>query len=82
MTTIAQNYTGQVNLSCPAGYFVIAASCDAGSAKGIVINGASPASPFGPYASYLTPNVTAATGVHCGLPNSWQEDQALLRCAK
>ncbi len=80
MTTVAQNYMGSVNLSCPSGYLAVAASCNAGS--GLVINGQSPAPPVGSWASYLTPNVTAATGVHCGLGGAGLQSQALLRCAK
>jgi hypothetical protein len=79
MTTIAQNYTGSLNLSCPSGYFAVAASCNAGTL--VVLNGQTPAPPGGSWASYLIPSVTAATGVHCGLLPGLQS-QAVLRCAK
>ena len=81
MTTVAQNYSGSVNLSCPAGYFAVVASCTAGS--GVVINGQTPSPPGNTsWAHYLTPNATAATGVHCGLGGPSLQSQALLRCAK
>ncbi len=78
MTTIAQNYTGAVDLSCPAGYFAVVASCNAGG--GVVVNGQTPAPPGGVWQYWLTPNVTAATGVHCN--NLTLTSMALLRCAK
>jgi hypothetical protein len=80
MTTITQNYGGSVNLSCPGGYFAVAASCNAGT--GVILNGQTPPPPVGSWASYLTPSVTAATGVHCGLGGASLQSQALLRCAK
>jgi Collagen triple helix repeat (20 copies) len=80
LTTITQNYTGAVDLSCPAGYFAVVASCSAGGA--VVINGQTPAPPGNAsvWLSWLTPNVTAATGVHCNIAGL--TSQALLRCAK
>ena len=82
MTTVVQNYTGSVNLSCPAGYYAVVASCTAGG--NVVVNGQTPAPPgvcFS-YANWLTPNVTSATGVHCNLGSVTAQSQAVLRCAK
>ena len=80
MTTVTQNYSGSVNLSCPSGYVALAASCNAGT--GIVLTGQTPAPPTGSWASYLTPSVSAATGVHCNLGSPSLQSQAVLRCAK
>jgi hypothetical protein len=79
-TTIVSNYTGTVDLICPAGYNAIAASCSPGQ---MTINGASPAPPSGTWDSYLTPNpnVTTATGVHCNV-GVGISSQANLRCGK
>ncbi|MBV9226087.1 MAG: hypothetical protein JOY85_18800 [Acidobacteriaceae bacterium] len=79
-TTVAQNYSGSVNLSCPTGYVAVVASCNAGT--GVVINGASPSPPVGSWTFYLTPNASTATGVHCDLGGPSLQSQALLRCAK
>ena len=80
MTTVAQNYSDPVNLSCPSGYYAVVASCNAG--VNLTINGQTPAPPGGTWASYLIPNVTAATAVHCSLGAPGLQSQALLRCAK
>jgi hypothetical protein len=80
ITTVTQNYTGSVNLSCPTGYKVLVASCNSGA--GVVINGQTPPPPGNgiSWADWLTPNVTAATGVHCNA--NGLTAQALIRCAK
>lgn len=80
LTTIRRNYTGSVDLHCPAGYSAIVASCNAG--VGVILNGLAPAPPGGAWRSYLTPSVTAATGVHCDLGSPSLQSQALLRCLK
>jgi hypothetical protein len=77
-TTVALNYTGSTDLSCPAGYIAVVASCSAGS---VVINAQNPAPPGGIWNSYLTPNVSAATGVHCNI-GSGLSSQANVRCAR
>lgn len=80
LTTFAQNYRGSIDLSCPAGFVVVVASCSGGAS--IVINGQLPAPPVGSYLSFLTPNVNSATGVHCNLGVASLQSQALLRCSK
>lgn len=77
--TVTRNYQGSLDLSCPAGYKAVVASCNAG--VNIVINGRTPPSPVGSWAHYLIPTADAATGVHCLQPASLQS-QALLRCSK
>jgi hypothetical protein len=77
--SVAKNYAGLTNLSCPAGYTAIVASCDAGAS--VVINGQGPAPPAGAWLSWLTPTASAATGVHCNLGNAALQSQAILRCA-
>lgn len=80
LTTVRRNYTGSVDLACPAGYSAITASCNAGA--DVILNGLVPAPPSGAWLSYLTPNVTAATGVHCNLGSPSFQSQALLRCIR
>jgi hypothetical protein len=80
MTTVQVNYSGSVNASCPAGYYVVAASCNSGAS--VVINGQTPAPPGGVYGDYLTPSVGAATGVYCNLGSVFNSSQAVLRCGK
>ena len=80
MTTITQNYSGSVDLSCPSGYFAVVASCNTGTS--VILNGKTPVPPVGSWVSYLTPSVAAATGVHCNLGSAALRSQALLRCAK
>lgn len=82
MSTIVQNYTSSVNLSCPANYYAVVASCNAGA--GFIINGQTPAPPGigASWASWLTPSVTAATGVHCNLGGPTLQSQAMLRCVQ
>jgi hypothetical protein len=80
LTTIARNYSGSTDLQCPSGFKVVVASCHAGN--GVVINGPTPAPPFGTWVSYLTPNAAAATGVHCELGGLRLQSQALLRCVQ
>ena len=46
-TTVTQNYHGSTILSCPAGYTVLAATCDEGAT--LVLNGQTP----GPNGWYL-----------------------------
>jgi probable HAF family extracellular repeat protein len=76
---VDQNYTGTINLSCPAGYFVLAASCNSG--VNVILHGQTPAPPSGSWASYLTPSATNPTGVHCSLGAAVQS-QAQLMCIK
>lgn len=76
-TTIIQNFTGTIDLSCPSGYVALVASC----ANNVVVNGQFPSPPGGTWANYLTPNVTSTTGVHCDL-GAGISGQANLRCAK
>ena len=80
LVTVAQNYYGSTNLSCPNGYKVVVATCNAG--VNLVINGQSPAPPVGSWASYLVPDTSNATGVHCALGGVGLRSQALLRCSK
>lgn len=77
--TIAQNYGGMIDLSCPAGSFVLSASCNSGAS--VVLNGPTPPPPSGSWQSYLIPNATAAVGVHCSSPGG-QPNQAQLRCGR
>lgn len=78
---VAQNYTGSVDLFCPAGYFAMAASCNSGVA--VVLHAQTPAPPSGqPWASYLIPNANAPTGVHCTLGALAMRSQAQLTCIK
>jgi Collagen triple helix repeat (20 copies) len=78
--TVAQNYTGSIDLTCPAGYKAVVASCRAG--LDTVINDRAPSPPGGSWASYLVPSAAAATGVHCSLAGLQPQSQALLRCSK
>jgi len=78
--TVAQNYSGSINLSCPSGYKAIVATCNAG--VNMVINAQSPAPPVGSWASYLVPDASNASGVHCALGGAALRSQALLRCSK
>jgi hypothetical protein len=77
---VTQNYTGSVNLSCPAGFLVVAASCTAGSE--VVLHAQTPNPPTGTWTSYLTPNATAPTGVHCSLAAAVLQSQAQLMCVQ
>ena len=78
--TVAQNYTGSTDVSCPAGYKVVVATCNAGD--GVDMNGQNPAPPVGSWVSYLLPNASNATGVHCSLGALGLRSQAMLRCSK
>jgi hypothetical protein len=80
ITSLQQNYSGSINLSCPSGFRAIDASCNAGT--GIVINGQSPAPPVGAFVNYLIPSANAATGVHCNLGSNSLQSQAILRCVQ
>lgn len=80
LTTITRNYVGSTDLVCPAGYRAVLATCGAGN--GVVVNGPSPSPPIGTWTSYLTPDASAATGVHCTLGGPGQQSQALVRCAR
>lgn len=79
-TTVSNNYRGSVNLSCPAGYQVIVASCNGG--VNTVMNGQAPAPPVGTFRSYLIPSADTATGVHCDLGGASLQAQAQIRCAR
>jgi hypothetical protein len=78
-TTVTQNYNGSVDLSCASGYTAVLASCT--PQGNIVINGQSPPPPTGSWANYLTPSVTAATGLHCNNGGAGTS-QAQLRCCR
>jgi hypothetical protein len=80
LTTIQTNYAGSISVVCPAGSFVVVASCNSG--VNLVVNGQTPAPITGSWASYLTPNVGAATGVRCNLGSPSLQSTALLRCIK
>jgi hypothetical protein len=75
--TLVQNYWNSIDLVCPAGYKAVVASCNMGVTT--VIHAQTPPPLLGQWASYLTPNAVAATGVHC---SSIALSQAHLRCAK
>ncbi|HEY6250855.1 MAG TPA: hypothetical protein VI685_12920 [Candidatus Angelobacter sp.] len=77
--TVAQNYVGTINLTCPAGFVAVTASCNQGAS--IVLNGQLPSPPAGAWVSFLTPNAANATGVHCNIGGGLRS-QALLRCSK
>jgi hypothetical protein len=77
---VAQNYTGSIDLFCPAGHYVMAASCNSGAE--VVLHAQSPAPPIGIWASYLIPNANAPTGVHCSLGALAIRSQAQLTCLK
>lgn len=77
-TTLAQDYSGTVEASCPSGYTAMSAICNNG--LGSIIHGQSPPPPGGGnWNGWLIPNVTAATGVHC---ESGGTTQLHLRCCK
>lgn len=79
LQTVAQYYTGTVDLSCPTGYVAESATCNAGS--GIIVNDSqTPTIPGSSWASYLTPSASAATGVHCNINGA--SSVAILRCVK
>lgn len=80
--TIAQVYTDSTDLSCPSGFLAESASCTMGSS--IILNDSQTPlpSPFTSWLSYLTPNSSAATGVHCNLGTTATTNLALLRCAR
>ena len=83
LLTQAVNYTGPIELSCPADHpTAVAASCTDGTS--VVLNGQLPAPPaFGAsHANYLIPNVSAATGVHCNLGSTQLSSQVQLRCSR
>ncbi|HEY6253397.1 MAG TPA: hypothetical protein VI685_25855 [Candidatus Angelobacter sp.] len=77
--TVAQNYVGTINLTCPAGFVAVTASCNQGAS--VVLNGQLPSPPAGAWASFLTPSAANATGVHCNIGGGLRS-QALLRCSK
>jgi hypothetical protein len=70
---------GSIDLSCPAAYNVLSASCNGEASN--VIHGQTPSPPTGFYSNYLVPNVDNATGVHCDF-RSAVLGQAIVRCAK
>lgn len=77
--TVAQNYTTSADLACPSGYMAVAATCDAGAS--VILHAQTPAPPAGSWASYLTPNASSATGLHCNI-GTGVSSQANLRCSK
>jgi hypothetical protein len=80
-TTVATNYTGSIEVSCPSGYKAVAASCNSGGA--VVLNGRTPNPPgTAVWINWLIPSVDAATGVHCNLGALTAQAQAILRCSK
>ena len=72
--TVGQAYQGSAQLTCPAGYLAVMASCNTGAS--FIAWG-----PSGGLQSYLTPGATNSTGVHCNIPAT-QSSVALVRCAK
>jgi hypothetical protein len=76
---VTQNYSGTINLSCPAGYLVVAASCNAG--VGVVLHAQTPPPPIGSWQHWLIPSATSPTGVHCSQLGGLQS-QAQLMCVK
>jgi hypothetical protein len=86
-TSVIQNYTGPtpVEVSCPAGYIAVTASCREGDF--VVANGQNDQLPPGcvapscRWSSWLIPGTTNATGVHCELPAN-TSSQLSLRCCK
>jgi len=82
MRAVVQNYTGSVDLSCPTGYLAVSASCNEGAA--VILHAQTPAPPgLGvTWSSYLVPNATAPTGVHCNLGAVHLQSQAELMCIK
>jgi len=81
LTGVFLNYPGSTSLSCPTGYIVVVASCDAG--VNVVLNDLSTPLPPGvnSWANYLTPSVSNATGVQCNI-GTGNQSQAQLRCAQ
>ncbi len=75
-TTVVQNFVGTVDLVCPNGYVAVAAACSTIP----VINDASLNPPGTTWRQYLTPNSSAATGVHCDVGGG--SSQVNLRCCK
>jgi hypothetical protein len=80
LTSVFQNFSVSTDLSCPANYVVVLASCNAG--VNVVLNDSnSPLPPGkGNWLNYLTPTISGATGVHCNF-NAPVSSQAQLRCA-
>jgi hypothetical protein len=64
--TVAQNYSGTINLTCPGDYKAVMASCNAGVNN--VIQGQFPSPPGGAWVNYLIPDSSNATGVRCSPP--------------
>jgi hypothetical protein len=81
MTSVIQNYTSSVDISCPSGYNAVLASCQVG--VNVVLNDVNSPLPPGAssWADYLTPSVNNATGVHCDV-GAANQSQAQLRCAQ
>lgn len=81
MTSVFQNYTDTVDISCPNGYTAVLASCQAG--VNVVLNDINTILPPGAnsWADYLTPSINNATGVHCDV-GAGNQSQAQLRCAQ
>jgi len=77
--SVTANYRGSTDLSCPSGYQAVAASC---TGLDSVLHGQNPAPPVGSWVSYLTPNASTATGVHCNLGSPALQAQAQVRCSK
>jgi hypothetical protein len=78
--TVGRRYTGVVDLSCPAGYVAVVATCNQDVST--VIHDRSIAPVIGSWVFYLTPNASAATGVHCDLVSPFSSSTAFIRCVK
>ena len=77
--TVAQTYSGSINLMCPTGYKAVVATCNNG--VNVVMNAQSTPSPSGARVWYLLPDASNATGVHCeGL--GFLTSVAMVRCAR
>ena len=78
--TVGRKYTGSVDLACPSGYVAVVATCNQG--VNTVIHDRSVPPVVGAWVTYLTPNASAATGVHCDLGSPYSSSTAFLRCVK
>ena len=77
--TVTSSYSGTSELACPANYMAVSGSCDGGVGVVIVDKSAPPPPLTDKRVSYLTPNASRATGLHCELP---AQSQAQLRCCR
>jgi hypothetical protein len=81
--TIARVFAGPnpTEVSCPAGYIAVCASCNTG--VGVVINDQISPLPSGlSWNEWLIPSANAATGVHCANLLGGQQATLILRCSR